>query len=83
MSALFLGCSVFNQNISQWNVSRVTNMCCMFYGCTHFNQDISTWNTANVVNMRGMFYQALPMSHTILLKWNTEKVTNLSEVFKG
>jgi len=40
----------FNQDISMWNVSNVTNMQQMFYGTTNFNQNISGWNVVNVIN---------------------------------
>jgi surface protein len=36
--------SQFNQDISQWNTSNVTNMSYMFSN-SRFNQDISQWNT--------------------------------------
>ncbi len=41
MSYLFLNTD-FNGDISNWNVSNVTNMYCMFYNCNKFNKDIST-----------------------------------------
>ena len=47
MSSLFKGTN-FNGDISNWNVSNVTNMGSMFYGCTKFNQDISSWDVSNV-----------------------------------
>ena len=38
----------FNGDISNWNVSNVTNMCGMFFRCKIFNQDISSWHVSNV-----------------------------------
>jgi surface protein len=37
MSSMFLGATAFNQNISSWNVSKVTNMSTMFFGAIAFN----------------------------------------------
>ena len=50
-SALEFG-SAFNQNISGWNTSKVTDMTEMFAGTTSFNQPIGGWDTSNVTNMR-------------------------------
>ncbi len=40
---MFRDCTVFNQNISGWDISNVTDMSYMFYGATNFSQDLSTW----------------------------------------
>ena len=45
----------FNSDISNWNVSNVTDMSGMFEGALSFNQDISSWNVSNVEYMSGMF----------------------------
>ena len=44
----------FDQDISNWDVSNVTEMGAMFAG-TNFNQDISNWDVSSVTNMNGMF----------------------------
>ena len=48
----------FNQNISSWDVSNVTNMQQMFTGALTFNQDISSWDVSSVTNMEQMFWMA-------------------------
>lgn len=52
---MFSGATAFNQDISGWDVSSVTNMFQMFSGATAFNQPIGGWNTAKVTNMNSMF----------------------------
>jgi hypothetical protein len=46
--------SFFNGDISNWDVSNVTDMNCMFYD-SYFNNDISKWNVGKVEDMEGMF----------------------------
>ena len=45
----------FNGDISEWDVSNVTNMRYMFYKCKEFNQDISNWNVSNVKDATNIF----------------------------
>ena len=54
MSELFTQTN-FNGDISNWDVSNVTNMRFMFYECKSFNKDISNWDASNVIDMSGMF----------------------------
>ena len=61
MSELFIG-SVFNGDISKWNVSNVRSMRYMFC-ISKFKGDISKWNTSNVENMDGMFKNSLLEEH--------------------
>ena len=64
MSNLFNGEQVdevfreFDEDISGWDVSSVTDMHEMFSMAKVFNQDISEWDVSEVTNMRGMFRNA-------------------------
>ena len=55
MSIMFDRAHSFNQNISSWDVSNVTDMDQMFDEAYIFNQDISSWDVSNVTNMGNMF----------------------------
>ncbi|WP_422397931.1 BspA family leucine-rich repeat surface protein [Spiroplasma endosymbiont of Dasysyrphus albostriatus] len=55
MSSLFSDTLVFNGNIANWNVSKVTTMKQMFYYAATFNQDLSKWDVSNVTDMSAMF----------------------------
>ncbi len=70
--------SAFNQDISKWNVSRVTNMVNMFES-TPFNQDISKWNVSNVTNMNDMF-ASTPFNQDIS-EWDVSSVTSMEWMF--
>ena len=47
-------------DISQWDVSSVTNMSSLFafYGARSFNQPLNNWNVSNVTTMNDMFLGA-------------------------
>jgi surface protein len=44
MNFMFKGASLFNGDISQWDVRNVQNMRQMFCGASHFDMDLSRWN---------------------------------------
>ena len=52
-------CSVstlsFNQDISSWDVSSVTQMSLMFDNTNSFNQPLDSWDVSGVQNMGAMF----------------------------
>ena len=81
MSGLFsdrFGFEEFNGNISQWNVSNVTNMESMFrYG--KFNRPIENWDVSNVTNMLFMFSES--SFNQDISNWNTSNVTDMYGMF--
>ena len=70
----------FNQDISNWDVSNVTDMSWMFVEQDNFNQDISSWDVSKVTNMKGIFYKARAFNQDIG-KWDVSNVTNMYGVF--
>jgi hypothetical protein len=99
MSAMFFVANrgKFNQNIGNWNTSKVTLMNSMFSGQLEFNQDISTkvvtvgdntytaWDTLNVTNMSFMLANTEPGGkfNQNIGNWNTSKVTLMNSMFSG
>jgi len=79
MSSMFRQSS-FNQDISSWNVSSVTNMSYMFRLATAFNQDISSWNVSSVTNMSYMFYFAQAFNQN-LNNWDVSTIPSLPTGF--
>ena len=56
----------FNGDVSNWDVSNVTEMNSMFSGCKSFNGDLSNWDVSNVKDMDFMFYNCKVFNQDIL-----------------
>ena len=69
-----------NINISNWNVSNVTNMGEMFNNCYNFDCDLSNWNVSNVETMENMFTYC-PIFDCDLSKWNVSNVKDMFRMF--
>ena len=69
----------FNQDISSWDVSNVTNMRDMFKW-SNFNQDISNWDVGNVTRMSDMFRQNQAFSQDIS-SWDVSSVYDFTKMF--
>ncbi len=69
----------FNQNISFWDTSNVTNMMSMFLKTTEFNGDLGNWDTSNVISMEGMFLES--SFNNDIGNWNTSNVKNMFVMF--
>ena len=93
MQWMFRGPCVFNQDISSWNVSSVTNMNNMFCSNSAFNNGAIgnvggkplTWTagtgTSNVTNMSDMFNNSGAFNQDIS-SWNVSSVTNMGNMFE-
>jgi surface protein len=86
----------FNQNIGNWNTSKVTTTASMFVNQPNFNQDLSTktvtvgastytaWDMLNVTTLSSMFGISPGKSGVFnqnIGNWNTSKVTSINSLF--
>ena len=60
----------FNQDLSTWDVSNVTNMGYMFQNAAAFNQNLSSWSVDGVTNCTD-FSDGAPLTEA-----NTPNFTN-------
>jgi surface protein len=69
--------------ISDWDVSQVTDMSKLFMGRATFNADLSQWDVSNVTTMKHMFYGCPTFDGEGLGDWGekTSKVTDMSFMF--
>ena len=71
-------------DISDWDVSNVTDMNHMFYGCKNLESvgDISSWDVSNVTNMSHMFYMCEELKSVVDISgWDVSNVRNHDIMF--
>ncbi len=82
---LFQNNTTFNENISNWDTSNVTNMSNMFNWATSFNNwnwaNLNNWDTTKVTTLQNTFNWATSFNKSIN-SWNTSNVTNMSWLFQ-
>ena len=80
MSMLFRY-SDYNFDVSDWDVSNVTNMRGMFNSCFVFTgKGLENWNVSNVIDMSYMFCDCEDFNCD-LSKWNVSNVIDMSNLF--
>ena len=72
--------SLFNGDISKWDVSNVTNMSGMFRE-SQFTGDISEWNVSKVTDMSEMFLDS-QFNKFNIRNWNIRPDCNTKDMFK-
>ena len=79
-SGMFRDNYLFNQDISGWDVSSVTDMSSMF-SISIFNQDISGWDVSSVTDMSSMFLGAQEFNQDIS-GWDVSGVMDMVGMFQ-
>ncbi len=84
MSSMFYSATIFDENITSWNVGKVTDFSNMFNRCA-FNQPIGSWNigeyATGTINMEGMFLGANSLFNQDISTWDMSKVASVKTMF--
>ena len=67
-------------DLTQFCVSKVTNMSNLFYNQNTFNQNIGNWDVSNVTNMMVMFHTATSFNQDVG-NWDVGNVTDMTDMF--
>lgn len=84
---MFYNADAFNQNINNWNVTKVTDFTGMFWGADVFNQPLNNWstqfgqNTGNAYLSMGSMFRNTNLFNQDLSSWDVSKVCNFSSMF--
>ncbi|TPN85238.1 BspA family leucine-rich repeat surface protein [Aquimarina algicola] len=77
---MFAGLIFFNSDLSNWDVSNVTNMNQMFTSTFRFDSDLSNWDVSNVKDMAFMFTASGSFNQD-LSNWDVSSVENMRGMF--
>ena len=73
-------------DVSDWDVSNVTDMSGMFFMCKELKSvgDISKWNVSKVTDMNSMFDECNELEFIgDISSWDVSNVTNMAYMFQG
>jgi surface protein len=69
----------FNEDLNNWDVSKVTSMNNKFFRAAAYNQPMNNWDVSKVTSMYGMFVAAA--FNQPLKDWNVSKVNYMYGMF--
>jgi surface protein len=72
--------TLFNGDITKWNMSNAVVLERMFAGAINLNQDLSAWNVSQVKNIDSMFEDVIAFNQD-LSPWNVAKLTTMNHAF--
>ncbi|MEQ9303368.1 MAG: BspA family leucine-rich repeat surface protein, partial [Marinoscillum sp.] len=79
---MFDGASLFDGDLSNWDVSTITSLPATFQNAISFNGDITNWDVSNVTLLGPTFSGASSFNQDIS-GWNTANNTNMNNTFYG
>ena len=54
---MFRNARAFNSDLSEWNVTSVTDMSWMFFSASAFHSDLSAWAVSDATRIGFMFHE--------------------------
>lgn len=83
MVAMLAQADSFNQDVSNFNTSAVTDMSHMFEKSAIFDGNVAGWDVSRVKSMASMFLGAVAFQGHDLDKWQISSGTSFSSMFEG
>jgi len=84
MAETFAHCQPMTIDLSQWNVSQVTNLRAAFEGALNFRgSDLSAWDVSRVTNLQSTFARSPLFNARQLNDWDVFRVTDMTNTFQG
>ena len=81
---IFEGTNFVYIDVSNWDVSNVTDMNSVFWDCTSLKKlDLSNWDVFNVEDMAGMFCGCKSLKELDLSNWDVSNVGSMNTMFDG
>jgi surface protein len=80
LTNMFKSCEVFTGEVSNWDVSSVTNISGTFRSCDVFNSDLSGWDVSNNTRLNSTF-QAARLFNQDVGGWDVSNVTTAQLCF--
>ena len=81
ISGIFRDCTLFNGDVTSWDVSKITNLGSTFRDCPAFNQDISGWNLSNNTSLNSTFNGCTIFNQDVS-GWDVTNVTTFASAFR-
>jgi surface protein len=78
---MFRNCTNFNGDVSQWDVSSISNFSLAFVEVAAFAGDLTLWDVSGATNMQSML-SAPAFPSQDLSGWDVSGVTNMQEMFR-
>ena len=84
MRACFFSAGSLSVDINSFNPSKCTNFREAFRGCSSLNSNFSGWTftTSADITFQQMFQNCTVLTGTGMSGWNTDRVTNMSSMFR-
>jgi len=80
MQETFRTAIAFNQDLSKWDVSSVTNFLSTFRSMAMFNQPLNSWDVSSVEDMAYLFDDTDAFNQDIS-SWDMSSVTDVGDMF--
>ena len=82
LEQMFYGCTNFNADIDDWDMSSITHIGGMFTNCTNFNQDLNSWDVSNVTSFSATFSNAVAFNGNIS-SWDPGEALTMQYMFNN